>query len=170
MKKNLMSVLILALLIVNLVLTSILTITILPQTKKSNELISQVCSAINLELQSGEVTDASTIPMDQIEVYNLTDSLTISLKDSKDGSEHYAVISASISMNKKSDDYDTYGKTISEKESLIANEINNIVSKYTIEEMKEDQQSVQNEILADLQKMFDSDFIVGVAFKNVTYQ
>ena len=34
MKKNLMSVLILALVLVNLILTGILTITILPQTKE----------------------------------------------------------------------------------------------------------------------------------------
>lgn len=40
MKKNLMSVLILALVLVNLILTGILTITILPQTKKSNELVN----------------------------------------------------------------------------------------------------------------------------------
>ena len=69
MKKNLISVLILALLVVNLVLTAILTITILPETKKSNELINQVCSAINLELKSGEGTDASTVPIDDIETY-----------------------------------------------------------------------------------------------------
>ena len=48
MKKNLMSVLILALVLVNLILTGILTITILPQTKKSNELVNKVCSAIDL--------------------------------------------------------------------------------------------------------------------------
>lgn len=49
MKKNLITVIVLALVLVNLVLTAILTITILPETKKANELITQVCSAINLE-------------------------------------------------------------------------------------------------------------------------
>lgn len=41
MKKNLISVMILALVLVNLVLTAILTFTIVPQTKKSNELINR---------------------------------------------------------------------------------------------------------------------------------
>ena len=50
MKKNLMTVLVLALVLVNLVLTAILTISILPETKKANELITQVCNAIDLEL------------------------------------------------------------------------------------------------------------------------
>ena len=97
MKKNLISVLILALLVVNLVLTAILTITILPETKKSNELINQVCSAINLELKSGEGTDASTVPIDDIETYDIPDSMTINLKRGDDGKDHYAVLTVSLS-------------------------------------------------------------------------
>ena len=58
MKKNLITVIILALVLANLILTAILVFTIIPQTKKSNQLIDQVCSAINLELQSGENTPA----------------------------------------------------------------------------------------------------------------
>lgn len=165
MKKNLMSVLILALLIVNLILTAILTITILPQTKKSNELINQVCSAINLELQSGEATDVSSIPMDDIEVYPLTDTITVNLKNGTDGAEHYAVITASVSMNTKNEDYGTYGAELSTKESLIKNEINSVVGKYTMEELKTKQQDIEKEVLLDLQKMFDSDFIVDVGWQ-----
>ena len=51
MKKNLITVIILALVLANLILTAILVFTIIPQTKKSNQLIDQVCSAINLELR-----------------------------------------------------------------------------------------------------------------------
>ena len=47
MKKNLITVIILALVLANLILTAILVFTIIPQTKKSNQLIDQVCSAIN---------------------------------------------------------------------------------------------------------------------------
>ena len=81
MKKNLMSVLILALVMVNLILTGILTITILPQTKKSNELVNKVCSAIDLELESGDGTESASIPMDQVETYKIEDAMTINLKD-----------------------------------------------------------------------------------------
>ena len=47
MKKNLITVIILALVLANLILTAILVFTIIPQTKKSNQLIDQVCSAFN---------------------------------------------------------------------------------------------------------------------------
>ena len=103
MKKNLMSVLILALVVVNLVLTAILTITVLPQAKKSNELIDKVCSAINLELQSGELKDKSSVPIEQLDMYDLPDSLTINLKNSEDGSAHFAIVNVSVYMDKEND-------------------------------------------------------------------
>ena len=82
MKKNLITVIVLALVLVNLVLTAILTITILPETKKANELITQVCSAINLELNSGSVkSDATSVPIDQLAAFDI-EEMTINLKDS----------------------------------------------------------------------------------------
>ena len=77
MKKNLISVLILALVLANLILTAILTFTIVPQTKKSNELINQVCSAIDLELESGSNI---TVPIENIEVYNIVDQFTLQIE------------------------------------------------------------------------------------------
>ena len=55
MKKNLMTVIILALVLVNLVLTAILAFTIIPQTRKSNQLIDKIASAIDLELEDGMI-------------------------------------------------------------------------------------------------------------------
>ena len=58
MKKNLMSVLILAMVMVNLVLTALLTLTVFPQAQKANELVTKVASAIELDLESGQITNA----------------------------------------------------------------------------------------------------------------
>ena len=101
MKKNLITVITLALVVMNLVLTVILTITILPETKKANELITKVCSAIDLDLESGSATSNADIPIDQIDVYDIEDQQTINLKSSGDGKDHFAVITVSISMIKR---------------------------------------------------------------------
>lgn len=171
MKKNLITVVILALVLANLILTAILTITILPETKKANELITQVCSAINLELKSGSVTsDVASVPIDKLATYDIEDSMTINLKDSGDGSSHYAVITVALSMNTENEGYKLYGEKMAEKSSLIKSQINSIVSGYTYEEFKTNQQGVQDAILVDLQKLFDSDFIVSVGFPTVTCQ
>ena len=154
----------------NLVLTVILTITILPETKKANELITKVCSAIDLDLESGSATSNADIPIDQIDVYDIEDQQTINLKSSGDGKDHFAVITVSISMDKKNKDYKDLQPEVENKVELIKGEINNIVSQYTIDEIKNNQSAVQNEILKDLQKMFGSDFIVAVGFPTAQYQ
>ena len=84
--------------------------------------------------------------------------------------DHYVVLKASISMDTKNKGYKSYGKEISTKASVIQNEINSVVSSYTYEEFRDDQQAVQDEILKNLRTMFDSDFIVSVGFSSVTCQ
>ena len=170
MKKNLITVITLALVVVNLVLTVILTITILPETQKANELITKVCSAIDLDLESGSATSNANIPIDQIEVYNIDDEQTINLKQDGDGKDHFAMITVSISMDTKNSDYKDLKPQDEEKLNLIKGDINNIVSQYTIDEIKNNQSAVQDEILKDLQKMFGSDFIVAVGFPTAQYQ
>lgn len=170
MKKNLITVITLTLVVVNLVLTVILTITILPETQKANELITKVCSAIDLDLESGSATSNANIPIDQIEVYNIDDEQTINLKQDGDGKDHFAMITVSISMDTKNSDYKDLKPQVEEKVNLIKGDINNIVSQYTIDEIKNNQSAVQDEILKDLQKMFGSDFIVAVGFPTAQYQ
>lgn len=169
MKKNLISVLILALLVVNLVLTGILTITILPQTKKSNELITAICSAINLELSSGEQEGVNSIPMSQIETYSVPDAMTINLKAEPGSSDTYFVkLSVSVSMDSEHDDYKEYGEEISTRESIIKDTINTVISQYTVTEFEADRQAVKDDILDELQRQFGSDFIIAVNFSEVT--
>ena len=65
---------------------------------------------------------------------------------------------------------DTQGQPLIGASVLIKGDINNIVSQYTIDEIKNNQSAVQDEILKDLQKMFGSDFIVAVGFPTAQYQ
>ena len=166
MKKNLITVIILALVL------AILVFTIIPQTKKSNQLIDQVCSAINLELQSGENTPATPeVPIEDVETYAITDGFTVNLKQGEDGKQHYAVFSVSLSLNTKSDGYKTYGGSegLAAKVTIIQSEINTIVNGYTLDEFNANgYQNVKDDILKTLQDMFGgSDFIVGVNFSSV---
>ena len=93
MKKNLISVIILALVFVNFVLTALLVFTVLPETKKANKMIEDVCAAIDLELNSGAASGTSNVPIDQIEDFALNggESMTISLATDENGKSHYAV-------------------------------------------------------------------------------
>lgn len=170
MKKNLISVLILALVLANLILTGILAFTIIPQTKKSNELIDKVCNAIHLELESGE---SISVPIENIYVHNLTDEFTCNLKKGEDGKDHFAIFKVGFSLNTESDEYDE-GKgidSLTSKETIIRDRVNSIVSQFTIDEFNADgNYAVKQEILKEMQSLFGAEFIVGVSFSSVNAQ
>lgn len=170
MKKNLMSVIILALVLVNLVLTAVLVFTIVPQTQKSNKLIDQVCNAINLELESADASELA-VPIEDIEVYNIEEKFTVNLKADGDGKDHVAYFSVGFSLNTKSEGYESITvEGITAKETLIKDKIYVIVQQYTLDEFRDDNNAVKDEILDAMQDMFGSDFIVGVSFSGVQTQ
>ena len=122
MKKNLMSVIILALLVVNLVLTSVLMFTIYPQSKAANELITKICNAISLDLNSGSATGLGNLPLEQVELYAVDagNDMTFNLKKGDDNKIHYAILKISLSVNKTSVLYGNSGSApLTEKEAFL---------------------------------------------------
>ena len=172
MKKNLMSVLILALVLVNLVMTALMMLSVYPQAQKTNELIGKIAGAIDLELSSGQITTSTTIPIEDIETYAIADTMTINLKpdDGEDGDKHVAMVSIVLSLNTKDGEYEDKKPMLSSNEGLARDVINRVISSHTLAELRDDQQGVQNEILKELQNTFSSDFIVGVGFSTISYQ
>ena len=168
MKKNLMTVIILALVVANFAMTAIMMFTIMPQTKKANELITKVCEAIDLELNSGAATGLSNLPIAQIETYDVAsgESLTINLKDGG-----YAVVAVAISVNNESEIYEKSTiEPLSTKESIIKDSINKIIGQYTKEELNSNTEIVQAEILKNLQKTFGAEYVVGVSFPKIVVE
>ncbi|MFV0464726.1 MAG: flagellar basal body-associated FliL family protein [Lachnospiraceae bacterium] len=166
MKKNLFSIIVIVLLLINLICTIVLTIGVLPQAKNANRLIERVAAAIDLEINDSTTETTETISIDQITTYDVNggEALVINLKKSDDGSSHYASVEVSLSMNIEHEDYSTYGETLSTKESLIKSQINSVISGHTYDEFTTNQAGIQQEILTALQTMFDSNFIIGVDF------
>lgn len=179
MKKNLISVVILALLIVNIVLTSIMMFSVMNTNKKTAGLVTNIASAINLELETetAEKNTAETISMADIETYTIAD-MTIQLKPSVHEEEtgevtsevHYVKTSIVLSMNMKNKDYKTYGADIANKEDLIKGEITEVLGQYTMEEASADMRVVADAILSHIQTLYDSDFIFDVTLSNPLYQ
>lgn len=173
MKKNLLSVIILALLLVNVILTAIMMFGITSTNKKTAALVTDIASVLQIELEDGtEETEKKVVSMENTKPYDLSEEMTISLKKSADGADHFALISITLSMDMKDKGYGLYGETISEKEGIIKGIINNTFSKYTVEDLKsdEDYQIVRSDILAQIQSKFDSEFIFDIAFSNIVFQ
>lgn len=171
MKKNLLSVLILALLLVNLILTGIMMFSVTSTNKKTAAIVGQIASVLEIDLstsQGGE--EATAVSIEDTATYDIEEELTIPLKAGADGKDHFAIVSVSLSMNTKDEGYKSYGETIADRESLIKGEIVEAFRSYSIEEVKTDETVVKDDILARMQKMFDSQFIYKVSFRGIMLQ
>lgn len=165
MKKNLLSIVILALLVVNIVLSAIMMISVTSASKKTAALVADISTIIGLEIDGVEKTGvAGTVSQADTVVYDLTDEMTIPLKNDEDGKAHYAVGKVSLSMNSMHKDYATYSETFSTREGLIKDIIFSVFGNYTMDEAKANPDQIKAEILTKIQELFGSDFIFGVSY------
>ena len=170
MKKNLMSVIILALLIVNIVLTAVMLFSVTSTNKATADLIVRISGAMDMELSSADGTAFQpAVPIENVVSYDIADTMTIRLKQDEDGTEHYIMVAITLSMDKEHDDYKTYGEKVSERESLIKSEIISVVGQYTMAEAQADEAGLKQAILEKIQSMYGSDFIYKVDFRDVKY-
>jgi len=174
MKKNLMSVIILALVTVNLVLTGIIMFSTVSANRKTIALVDDIAAILNLELESSAGTEEAAeevmVLPENSEVYDIADSMTVALKSSNDGKDHYAMCSVSFSINTQHEDYKTYQPMLAAKESKIKSEIIEVVGQYTKEEAQSNVHGIEEEILKKVQEMFDSDFVYEAYFRDIKFQ
>lgn len=165
MKKNFLTVIILALGIVNMILTAVIVFAVVPTTMRTNELISKVASTIDLEINGSP--DNTTVNIEDIETYKMSKDLTINLKKDTDNIEHYALVTASLSLNTKSEDYAKFKPLVETNESKINEIVQYEFNKYTSDEVRNKKEEIKSNILAAIQEYFNSDFIVGVTIEFV---
>lgn len=173
MKKNLLSILILALLIVNIVLTAMMMFSTMSATKKTSQLVTDIASVLQLEMEG--VSDGTTIrdvPLSQTETYNISE-LTIGLRPEEGEAAHYCLVNIVLSMDTKAKGYKDYGsaESMAKYETLISSEINTIMGSYSMDELRASsgQEEARMKILESIQKMFDSDFIYNVSISDIKF-
>ena len=164
MKKNMLAVLILLVLVVNLTLTAYMIFTVLPNAKRTDELITKIMQIIDLELESPLPVDMNVSwDIKDVEKVQLED-MTTNLQVGEDGKTHYAVITASLTVNTKDEDYKELGPMIEVMKSDIKSYFITETSKYTYEELilNENKQEVKDKILTDIQALFNSRMVVDI--------
>lgn len=174
MKKNLLTVIILALLIVNLVLTGIVMFSCVSANKKTVSLVNDIAEVLDLELTAGTGSatgeSAAAVSVADTDIYNIADAMTIALRPSEDGKEHYCMCEMSFSMNMTDPDYETMSAMVATQESKIRSIIIGVIGGYTKEEAQANQKAIENAILEQVQQMFGSKFIFEAYFRDVKFQ
>lgn len=169
MKKNLLTVLILALTLVNVILSAVMMFSVMGTNRKTAALVNQVSAILSLELEPE--AEEEKVSMADLAFWSLSDKMTIPLV-SDDGKNHYIVFEVAFSMDTTTKGYKKYGEDVEAGtyESIIKDVINNTVSKYTLAECNADFDAVKAEILKNVQDLFDQDFIHSVAISGIQTQ
>ena len=176
MKKNMISIVILALMIVNVVLTAIMMFSVTGTAKKTSALVDNIATAMSLELAASDGSEAEkpSVPLSDIATYSISEKMTIPLKIelNADGKEelHYFISNITLSMNTKADGYKDYGEDLLNWENLIKAEIEKVIQSHTLSEVRNNQDQVREEILESIQRLFESEFIFNVSFSDTMTQ
>lgn len=182
MKKNLLSLLILVLLIVNIAMTAVMMISVTGTNKKTAELITSIATALNLELYTPSGKPVADVPLSETEAYDIA-ALMIPLSPSTvvnpDGTTStsskvsYFGFKLTLMQNTKHKDYKKMGgsENLDSRVSLVTDAVTRVVGAHTLEECQtqEGRESIQAEILAEIQKLFGSDFIYKVGLSDIKY-
>jgi len=170
MKKNLISILILALLVVNVVLTAIMMFSVMGAAKKTSKLVTEISTALNLELSGNEGTEGpAAITIADLESVDIADQLTIPLAIGDDGKTHYCVVKVTFYLNKTSEDYETMAPVFTANTSLNKSVVNTVIGKYTYDEAQRSTDAMKNAILTAIRNEYGSDFIYRVEFSDILF-
>lgn len=170
MKKNLISILILSLLVVNLILTAIMMFSVTSTNKKTAEIVTDIAGVLNLELNADANGSTSAVSMEDTEVYAIPDTMNITVRRAEgETKDRLCVVSISLSLNKNHEDYAKYQPTLVDNDSLIKSEIIAVFQQYTADEIKLSQDEICEEILKRVQTLYGSDFIYKVSISSILF-
>ncbi len=177
MKKNLLSIIILALLIVNTGMTGFMMLTVLTTNNQAVALIGDISAALQIEANGGQNgqgfsgSASGNVDIANVDNYTIPD-MTITLKDSGDGKTHYMLATVVLSMDKSNEDYETYGtaEAIVTYQDMIKSKITEVIGSYTLEEIRQYEEEARATLLEKIQELFGSGFIYDVSFSSKVYQ
>lgn len=179
MKKNLLSIIILALLIINLIMSGFMMLSVMTTNSQTAKIISDIAGALELEANGGNTggfsgSQSGVVAVTDVATFGFTgdDNLTINLKAGDDGKPHYLVIDVVFSMNTASADYATLGAEdrLASMRELVKSKINNVLASYTMEELQSGAlETARETILEEVQELFGSNFIFDCNFSSVVY-
>lgn len=174
MKKNLLSILILGLTFVNIIISGVTLFSVMTTNQKTAKVVSDVANAISIDVEGGSAeteSQATNVPIENIETYAIADKMTIELKPSADDETHYAMVKVFFSMDTTHKDYKKYGAGVATNENILIAIVRETFGEYTIDEARVNQDEIRKAILKKVQEKYSgSDFIFDVSFSDLVFQ
>lgn len=176
MKKSTLNVITLALVLINLVLTVVLTFSLVSTNKKTNNLITKVAEIIDLDVGGITTSSGSTttgqISDSDIEYISVTsgDSESLTVSYTSNGKTHYAVLKVSLGLNTKAKDYATKKTSVENGMNIIVSTIIKEAQNYSYDAIEKNMTKIESDLLSALQDQFQTECIYSVTIYSVVTQ
>lgn len=166
MKKNLITVIILAICIINLVFNILLVFVFMPSTNKTNKLITQIAEILDLEIAS-QANGDNSFDVGNLSAFQLETGM---LNLASDGSDknHIVQYGLTINLDTTASDYSKVNSNLEASTALIYDIVRNAVGTYTYQQVIDVnvQNQIKADILASLKETFNTECIYSVSFYN----
>lgn len=163
MKKNILTIVIMAATLINLILSAVLVFSVMPAMNKTSNLVDKVASVIDLEIEDAN-GESQSYTMNDLLPYTITyeTSVKINLAQGSDTKAHYAVLDGIVVwLNQNAEDYADVNTTITQTDAYVQDIVKETIAKYTIEQI--DQDKIKQEAVKKLQEKYDTKAIVNVS-------
>lgn len=165
MKKNLITVIILAISIINLVFNILLVFVFMPSTSKTNKLITDISEILDLEIAS-QTDKEHTFDVSNMAAFKLEEGNMINLAADGTDKIHAVQYGLTINLDKTAEDYEKVNTMLTESTALIYDTARNIIGRYTYSEVIDIniQNQIKEEILVALKETFNTECIYSLSF------
>ena len=156
MKKNILTIIVMAVSIVNLVLGIVLVFSIVPASNKTAALVDKVASVIDLNIDD---------PNSEEQDYTIDDLVAYTKTYAGDDSNHYAQLAGfTISFNSKADDYKKVSESIQTNDIYVDDIVKETLGSYTATTL--DLVKVRSEIVKKIQAKYNTKAVVEISLKD----
>lgn len=164
MKKNILTIVIMAATLINVILSAVLIFTVMPAMNKTSNLVDKVASVIDLEIEDANAEDQEWTIDDLVaypKAYEKTANINLK-KDAGEDAEHYAQLAGfSVSFNTKAEDYQSVYDSISTNDIYVDDIVKETIASYTVSTI--DQTKVKAEIVKKIQEKYNTKSVVLIS-------
>lgn len=167
MRKNILTIIVMATSLVNLVLTIVLVFAIMPAMNKTSVLVDKVASVVDLEIEDANA-EGEEYTMEDLQTYTKEYGSTVNInlkRDAGDTANHYAQISGwVISFNNKAEDFTEISEAVQTNDVYVDDIVKETISGYTVSTV--DVTRIKTDIIKKVREKYNTKAVVDISLSS----
>lgn len=169
MKKNILTIIILAATLINAVLSAVLVFAVMPAMNKTSALVDKVASVIDLEIEDPNSEEQEYTLTDlQVVTKSYDSTVNINLKrDAGEDTNHYAQLNGwQLSLNSKAEDFSKVMESIQANDVYVDDIVKDTIGACTVTAM-DDRAQIKKEIIKRIQEKYNTKAVVEISLTDL---